>query len=191
MTANAFNMQNLLFDFCGVNKTNIKERRLADRHKKGADRLFGRLKKIPNPNAKFYPKEVSAKDNTTILGASKNYDLVKVIGLEPEKLFGKLNKYKVQVNKVPRFSNVFDSYESFIPEMGGQNATQISNPGQPSAAGAIAGGTGSFARADGRNVVSLNFNPYDLNTKHKKKIYEGATKEIAEQRSQAAKQISV
>ena len=55
--------------------------------------------------------------------------MIKVIGLEPEKLFGKLSKYKVQVSKMPAFSNVFDSYESFIPGLCGNNGTHISIPG--------------------------------------------------------------
>ena len=41
-------------------------------------------------------------------------------GVSPEELF---NKYKVQVDKMPKFSNVFDSYESFIAGFGGTNAT--------------------------------------------------------------------
>ena len=48
---------------------------------------------------------------------------MKVIGLEPETLFGKLSKYRVDVTKMPKFSNVFDNYESFIPGLGGSNAT--------------------------------------------------------------------
>jgi hypothetical protein len=89
---------------------------------------------------------------------------------------------------MPRFSNVFDNYESFIPGLGGSNATHISIPGQLSAAGP--GGAGSYARQDGRNVISLNFNPYELDTKQKRKIYEGAIKEISEQRNLAVKQIT-
>ena len=43
--------------------------------------------------------------------------------------------------------------------------------------------TASYARQDGRAVISLNFNPYDLDTKLKKKIYEGAVKDLVEHRS--------
>ena len=39
-------------------------------------------------------------------------------------------------------------------------------------------------------MISLNFNPYDLDTKLKKTIYEGAIKDLAEHRSQQIKQIS-
>ena len=39
-------------------------------------------------------------------------------------------------------------------------------------------------------MISLNFNPYDLDNKQKKKIYDGAVQEIIEARNQTAKQIS-
>ena len=48
----------------------------------------------------------------------------------------------------------------------------------------------SFARQDGRAVISLNFNPYDLDSKQKNKIYEGAVKDLNEHRNQQIKQIS-
>lgn len=84
---------------------------------------------------------------------------------------------------MPTFSNVFDSYESFIPGLCGSNGTSISIPGQLT----NTGGTSAFARQDGRNVISLNFNPYELDTKQKKKIYDGAIKEVQDQRTLAVK----
>ena len=45
----------------------------------------------------------------------RNHELVKVIGLEPEKLFEKIPKYKIQIGKMPQFSNVFDSVDSILP----------------------------------------------------------------------------
>jgi len=115
---------------------------------------------------------------------------VKVIGLEPEKLFKTLDKYRVRVEKMPKFSNVFDSYESFVPGMGGSATASAAVPGQTGGQGTSLGGATSFARQDGRSVISLNFNPYDLDTKQKKRIYESAVKEISEQRTLTAKQIS-
>jgi|688.fasta_scaffold962344_1 hypothetical protein len=85
------------------------------------DKLFGRIKKVP---AKSVVQSVQNEGEIT-----NRFDLIKVIGLEPEKLFGKLSKYKVQVSKMPAFSNVFDSYESFIPGLCGNNGTHISIPG--------------------------------------------------------------
>jgi len=41
----------------------------------------------------------------------------------------------------------------------------------------------SYARTDGRAVISLDFNPFELDTKQKKKIYEGAVKELVESRA--------
>ena len=64
---------------------------------------------------------------------------------------------------MPKFSNVFDSFESFIPGLGGSNTNHISIPGYMNNNGG--GGSGGFARQDGRNVISLNFNPYELDTK--------------------------
>jgi hypothetical protein len=40
-----------------------------------------------------------------------------VIGLEPEKLMTSLDKYKVQINKMPRFSNVFERAEPMMPSV--------------------------------------------------------------------------
>ena len=92
---------------------------------------------------------------------------------------------------MPKFSNVFDSYEIFVPGLGGQNLTQNAQPGATTnAAGSGGAATSSYARQDGRAVISLNFNPYDLDTKLKKKVYEGAVKDLVDHRNQQIKQIS-
>lgn len=40
-----------------------------------------------------------------------------------------------------------------------------------------------FSRIDGRNVISLQFNPYEMNDDpQKKKFYNAAVKEVQEQR---------
>ena len=92
---------------------------------------------------------------------------------------------------MPRFSNVFDSYENYVPGLGGSSIGTNAFPGVGNNQSIIQGSVGSFARQDGRAVISLNFNPYELDNKQKKKIYEGAVKEIAEVRNQTVKQISV
>ena len=115
---------------------------------------------------------------------NNNFELVKVIGLEPEKVFKSLDKYVVKVHKMPTFSNVFDSYESFVAGLGGSNLTQNAQPGAPSnPCGPGGATTSSYDRQDGRAVISLNFNPYDLDSKLKKKIYEGAVKDLVEHRT--------
>jgi len=48
--------------------------------------------------------------------------MVKVIGLEPEKLFEKIPKYRVQIDRLPKFSSHFDSVDSVY--MGLQNKNQ-------------------------------------------------------------------
>lgn len=116
--------------------------------------------------------------------------MVKVIGLEPEKVFKSLDKYIVRVHKMPTFSNCFDSYESFVPGYGGQHLTATALPATQAQTSSAGANTSSYARQDGRSVISLNFNPYDLNTKQKRKIYEGAVKDLAEHRKAQIKTIS-
>jgi len=70
---------------------------------------------------------------------------VKVIGLEPDKLFDQIPKYKVQIGKMPKFSNVFDSIDSIIP---GGLVNKSSIPGQ-SIINPITSQM-SFQRIDGR-----------------------------------------
>lgn len=48
-----------------------------------------------------------------------------MIGLEPEVLFKTMSKYKVDVDKIPTFSNQFESYETFIP---GTHVTHTAAP---------------------------------------------------------------
>ena len=92
---------------------------------------------------------------------------------------------------MPRFSNIFDSYENYVPGLGGSSVATNAFLGVGSNQSEILGSVGSFARQDGRAVISLNFNPYELDNKQKKKIYEGAVKEIQEVRNNTAKQISI
>ncbi len=40
----------------------------------------------------------------------------------------------------------------------------------------------TFARVDGRNVISLDFYPFDMDDPNKKKIYEQAMKDVVDQR---------
>jgi hypothetical protein len=55
------------------------------------------------------------KDNQNEKSNKRSHELVKVIGLEPDKLFEKIPKYKIQIGKMPQFSNVFDSVDSILP----------------------------------------------------------------------------
>lgn len=100
-----------------------------------------------------------------------------MVGLEPEKLFEKIPKYKIQVGKMPKFSNIFDSVDSVMPGLHNKNSLvgqQIINP--------IASHM-NFQRIDGRQVISLQFNPFFINEdSEKKKIYDGYMREIIEQR---------
>ena len=81
---------------------------------------------------------------------------------------------------MPKFSNVFERAEPFIPALGMTVAGSLmgSNMNQM-----------TFARVDGRNVISLQFSPYEIEDPQKKKQYEQAVKEIDEQR-QKVKSIS-
>ena len=118
----------------------------------------------------FDPNSSEKKDKTKV-----HQELVKVVGLEPDKLFEKIPKYKIQVAKMPKFSNTFDSVDSVMPHHEKSlGALQISNA-VPSHM--------NFQRVDGRQVISLQFNPFFINEdSEKKKIYEGYMREIIEQR---------
>ena len=87
--------------------------------------MFGRYRKLPGKSTLIqgFPKESPIEGK--IFPSQSTPEVVKVIGLEPEQLFETLTKYKIDVNKIPVFSNTFDSYETFIP--GGQ-ATQSAAP---------------------------------------------------------------
>jgi hypothetical protein len=45
-------------------------------------------------------------------------ELVKIIGLEPEKFFTNVDKYRICIDKMPVFSNVFERAEPLIPGLG-------------------------------------------------------------------------
>ena len=40
-----------------------------------------------------------------------------------------MDKYRVEVQKMPRFSNVFDSYENYVPGLGGSSIATNAFPG--------------------------------------------------------------
>ena len=54
----------------------------------------------------------------TAQARKKNTELVKVIGLEPEKLLHTLDKYKVRLDRMPKFSNIFERAEPIMPGLG-------------------------------------------------------------------------
>lgn len=49
--------------------------------------------------------------------------MVKVIGLEPEKLFEMIPKYRVKIDKLPKFSSHFDSVDSVVMGMQNKNSS--------------------------------------------------------------------
>lgn len=65
---------------------------------------------------------------------------------------------------MPKFSNVFERAEPIIPGIGMTVAGSLIAANQ--------GGQMTFARVDGRNVISLHFNPYEIEDPTKKKVYE-------------------
>lgn len=90
---------------------------------------------------------IQNENSITAQARKKNQELVKVIGLEPEKLFQTLDKYKISIAKLPKFSNVFERAEPIIPGLGMTVAGSLIAGNQT--------GQMSFARVDGRNVISL------------------------------------
>lgn len=105
---------------------------------------------------------------------------MRVIGLEPEKLFHDLDKYKVNLKRMPKFSNVFERAEPMMPSV------EMTVPGQVICQSSE-GGQMTYARIDGRNVVSLHFNPYfdTQDDSDKKKELDQALKEIIDQRDKS------
>ena len=182
MSSNAFDIQNVLFDYCKVNLNHQNSEDLnTHSHEKRVERLFGKIRKLPkkscllqNFDEKFFNPSEEVKTDKIV---KSHQELVKVVGLEPEKLFEKIPKYKVQVGKMPKFSNTFDSIDSVMPGFHNKNSLagqQILNP--------IAAHM-NFNRIDGRQVISLQFNPFFIKEDNeKKKIYEGYMREIIEQR---------
>lgn len=78
---------------------------------------------------------------------------------------------------MPKFSNTFDSIDSVIPGMNAKNSITGQSILNPMASHM------NFQRIDGRQVISLQFNPYFIDSDvEKKKIYDGYMKEIVEQR---------
>jgi hypothetical protein len=83
--------------------------------------------------------------------------------LEPHKLFEQMPKYKINIDRMPKFSNNFDTVDSV--NLGIQNKQSI--PGQQ-----IINPVNShmtFQRIDGRQVISLQFNPYFIGDDLEKK----------------------
>lgn len=120
---------------------------------KATEDVFGRYKKLPQRSSLLqgFQKEPSPSQKPC-----STQEIVKVIGLEPEILFQQISKYKVDVSKIPTFSNQFESYESFIP---GSSSTHTA---APLTAAQNISDKQSYVRLDGRSVLSLPFNPYDL-----------------------------
>lgn len=73
---------------------------------------------------------------------------------------------------MPKFSNVFERAEPLIPGLSMTVAGSL--------LAANTGGQMTFARVDGRNVISLQFNPYEIDDPQKKKVYEAAVKDLVE-----------
>ena len=69
---------------------------------KVSDEVFGRYKKLPQRSALL---QGFTKDSSPSQKPCSTQEIVKVIGLEPELLFQQISKYKVDVNKIPTFSN--------------------------------------------------------------------------------------
>lgn len=65
-----------------------------------------------------------------------------------------MSKYRVDVAKIPAFSNQFESYETFIP------GAQVTHTAAPITQAQNISDKQSYVRLDGRSVISLPFNPY-------------------------------
>lgn len=110
------------------------------------------------------------------MAKKSTHELIKVIGLEPHKLFEKIPKYKVRIDKMPKFSDTFEPLDNIIPGFTNLQ-TKSSIPGQQ-----IMNPLSShmqFQRIDGRQVISLQFNPYFIsNDPEKKTLYKNYMHQI-------------
>lgn len=121
MNNQATDIQNILFDYCGINTANsgdvMGNGNFANQ--KRIEKLFGKIRKLPRKSCLLenFEEELydPKKDNQNEKSNKRSHELVKVIGLEPDKLFEKIPKYKIQIGKMPQFSNVFDSVDSILP----------------------------------------------------------------------------
>ena len=82
--------------------------------------LLGNIKKVPlksNLLQSFQEGEKKLLNDHSLIqqARQKNHELVKVIGLDPEQLFSHLDKHRISINKMPKFSNVFDRAEPMLP----------------------------------------------------------------------------
>lgn len=121
LNSEAFDIQNVLFDYCGVNLTGQLGEDVSEdsfSHQKRIERIFGKIRKLPrkscllaNFDDQYFKKQTTKKDGKV----KESQELVKVIGLEPDKLFDQIPKYRIQVEKMPKFSNNFDSIDSVMP----------------------------------------------------------------------------
>lgn len=78
--------------------------------------LLGNIKKVPLKSTLLssfleQDKKLAGENLLNVEAKKKNHELVKPIGLEPEKLSTMLDKYKVVVSKIPKFSNIFERPE--------------------------------------------------------------------------------
>ena len=100
-------------------------------------------------------------------------------------LFKSVKKYQVDVNKIPQFSNQFESYESFIPGVATTHTaapiTQAMNISDKQ----------SYTRLDGRSVLSLPFNPYDLRDPQKEKLYQAVIHDFFDNKNVSLKALSI
>lgn len=97
---------------------------------------------------------------------------MKFIGLQPHDL-AKLEQYRVDASKMPMYSSRFDTPEP-------SNAFGVSVNLKE-----LTGTAYSHARADGRSVLSLPFNPSVNDPPNKRKLYEATVKDILEKREKS------
>ena len=109
MDTQAFDIQNVLFDYCRVNVNSCYQDQSQDHNnfanQKRIERLFGKIRRLPKKSCMFnnFDQNLFTKSVPVVKEPVKKQalELVKVIGLELEKLFEKIPKYKIQISKMP------------------------------------------------------------------------------------------
>jgi len=160
-------MQNLLLDYCGLNTdANLGHNEIMRKTK------LNKFKRLPTKSPllhNFQPVEGEQPHK-------KLNETVKFIGLDPKELHLRVPKYQIDTDCLPRYSCVFDKLKNDIPGL-----SMTVNTMAISSNSAL-----SHARADGKSVISLHFNPYQMNNQSKQRLYDNVMKEIIEQRDKMA-----
>jgi hypothetical protein len=96
-------------------------------HQGRVDKFFGKIRKLPNNSSLLQnygdklldlnDEEQEDDEDIDDMKKTNENQMVKLIGLQPEKLFEKVPKYRIHLEKLPQFSCDFDPIDSLHPSL--------------------------------------------------------------------------